>query len=199
VPAALARQALPGNPLYPVREAAQDARLALTSNPVDKARQLLDQATGMRDAAIANHSDRDECVRAGTAKVREALARLQGVSGTAAAVQRGRAEGLLEDFRDLAEGRLPGDHGGRGPGDDHGGRGADDHGGPGSGRGSGSDDSTSGGSGKGSGSGSDGGGSASGSGDDHGATTSGGDSTSGGGSPPGRGSGKTGGSGGSHG
>jgi hypothetical protein len=157
VPGALARQALPGSPLYGVREAAQSARLALTSNPVDKARQLLNQATGMRDAAIADRSERGDCVREGTAKVQEALARLQGVSGGAATVQRDRADDLLDDFRDLAEGKLPGDHAGRGSGDDHGGRGSGDHGGSGSDRSSGSGDSTSGGSGKSSGSGSSGG------------------------------------------
>jgi hypothetical protein len=154
VQGALARQALPGSPLYPVREAAQGARLALASSPVDKARQLLDQASGMRAAAVAYRSGRDDCISTGTAKVQDALRRLRGVPGDAAAVQRSRADDLLDDFRDLAEGRAPDGHGGRSPGDNRGGRGSDDRGGPGSGRGPGSEGSMPGGSGRDSGSGS---------------------------------------------
>lgn len=151
VPAALARQALPGSPLYPVRDAAQDARVALAPGPVSKARLLLAEATGMRDAAIASGSSRDGCIRAGRAKVEEALAKLRGVSGPAAEAQWVRANNLLDDFRDLAEGKLPGeDHSGPGGGGDRsGGRGSDDpggdrHGGSGSGSTSGGSGSTSG-------------------------------------------------------
>jgi hypothetical protein len=165
IPGALARQALPGSPLYPVREATQDARVALTPSPVSKARILLGDAERLRAEAVRSQSRRDDCIRAGRAEVNEALAKLRGLTSAAALRQWVRAQGLLDDFRDLAEGKLPGDHGGRGGGvQDHSGkgggsddRGGDRHGGSGSsGSGSGSGDD-SGGSGSGSGSGSSGG------------------------------------------
>jgi hypothetical protein len=169
IPGALARQALPGSPLFPVREAAQDARVALTSSPVSKARILLDDAERLRDEAVRSTAgQRDGCIRTGRAETEEALAKLGGVSGAAAERQWVRAQDLLDDFRDLAEGKLPGqDHSGPGGGDDRSGhRGSDDpggdrHGGSGSGTsGSGGDDSggqRSGSGGSGSGSTSDGG------------------------------------------
>jgi hypothetical protein len=179
IPGALARQALPGSPLYPVHQATQDARLALTSSPVSKARILLDEAERMRDEAVRSSSERDRCVRVGRDDANQALATLQGVGGAAAQQQVARANALLHDFHDLAEGKLPGeDRGGSGGGDDHSGKGSGDdsggdrHGGSGSsGSGSGGGDdhsgsgSGSGGSGSGSGSsGSGSGGSGSGSG-----------------------------------
>jgi hypothetical protein len=162
IPGALARQALPGSPLYPVHQATQDARLALTSSPVSKARILLDEAERMRDEAVRSSSERDRCVRVGRDDANQALATLQGVGGAAAQRQVARANALLHDFHDLAEGKLPGeDRGGSGGGDDHSGRsggddsGGDRHGGSGSsssGSGGGDDHSGSGSSGSGSGS-----------------------------------------------
>jgi hypothetical protein len=150
IPGALARQALPGSPLFPVREVAQDARVALTSSPVSKARILLDDAERLRDEAVKSTAgQRDGCIETGRAETEEALAKLGGVEGAAAARQWVRAQELLDDFRDLAEGKLPGqDHSGPGGGGDRSGRrgsddpGGDRHGGSGSGTsGSGGDDS----------------------------------------------------------
>jgi hypothetical protein len=158
IPGALARQALPGSPLYPVREATQDARLALTSSPVSKARILLDDAERLRDEAIRTKSSRDRCIRAGQAEVNQALDELRGLTGAAAERQWIRAQSLLDDFRDLAEGKLPGqDHSGpgRGGGDDRSGSGGGDDSGGDSHGGSGSSGSGSSGSGS-SGSGSSG-------------------------------------------
>jgi hypothetical protein len=194
IPGALARQALPGSPLYRVHQATQDARLALTSSPVGRARILLDEAERMRDEAVRNAAERDRCVRVGRDDANQALATLQGVGGAAAQRQVARANALLHDFHDLAEGKLPGeDRGGSRRGDDHSGRGGGDrHGGSGSsGSGSGSSGSGSGGSGSGSGSTSGGGGSGSGGGDSSG--SGGGSGSSGSGSS---GSGKSGGGGG---
>ncbi|HEX8931130.1 MAG TPA: hypothetical protein VGA45_19630, partial [Actinomycetota bacterium] len=189
IPGALARQALPGSPLYRVHQATQDARLALTSSPVSRARILLDEAERMRDEAVSSASERDRCVRVGRDDANQALATLQGVGGAAAQRQVARANALLHDFHDLAEGKLPGeDHGGSGRGDDHSGRGGDDSGGDrhggsgssGSGSGGGDDHSGSGSSGSGSGSGGSGSGSGSGSSSTSGGSGSGSSSTSGG-------------------
>ena len=214
IPGALARQALPGSPLYRVHQATQDARLALTSSPVSRARILLDEAERMRDEAVRSAAERDRCVRVGRDDTNQALATLQGVGGAAAQQQVARANALLHDFHDLAEGKLPGeDRGGSGRGDDHsgkgGGAGSDRHGGSGSsGSGSGSSGGGSGGSGSGSGStsggsGSGSGGDSSGSGGGSGSSGSGSGSTSGGGGngssgsgSGGSGSGKSGGGGG---
>jgi uncharacterized membrane protein YgcG len=202
IPGALARQALPGSPLYRVHQATQDARLAFTSSPVSRARILLDEAERMRDEAVRSAAERDRCVRVGRDDANQALATLQGVGGAAAQRQVARANALLHDFHDLAEGKLPGEdrggsgrgdgHSGKGGGGDsggdrHGGSGGDDHGGSGKGS-SGSSGSGSGSSG--SGSGSSGGGS--------GGSGSGSGSTSGGSGSGSRGSGKSG-AGGGHG
>jgi hypothetical protein len=204
IPGALARQALPGSPLYRVHQATQDARLAFTSSPVSRARILLDEAERMRDEAVRSAAERDRCVRVGRDDANQALVTLQGVGGAAAQRQVARANGLLHDFHDLAEGKLPGeDRGGSGRGDDHSGRGGDDsggdrHGGSGSGgsgsgsSGSGSGSSGGGSGGSGSGSGSTSGGSGSGSGGGDSSGSGGGSGSSGSGSG---GSGKSGGGG----
>ena len=196
IPGALARQALPGNPLYRVHQATQDARLAFTSSPVSRARILLDEAERMRDEAVRSASERDRCMRVGRNDANQALATLQGVGGAAAQRQVARANALLHDFHDLAEGKLPGeDRGGSGGPDDRSGRGGGDdsggdrHGGSGSsgsGSGGGDDHSGSGSSGSGSGSTSDGSGSGSSGSDGSGSSGSGSGSTFGSG---GRGSG----------
>jgi Domain of unknown function (DUF5667) len=202
IPGALARQALPGSPLYPVHQATQDVRLALTSDPVSRARILLDEAERMRGKAVGSGPERDRCVRVGRDDANQALATLQGVSGAAAQQQVARANALLHDFHDLAEGKLPGeDHGSSGGRDDHSGRGGGDdsggdrHGGSGSsGSGSGGGDDHSGSGSSGSGSGSSGSGSGSG-GSGSGSGSSGSGSGSGS-SGSGSGSGKSGGGGG---
>jgi hypothetical protein len=206
IPGALARQALPGSPLYRVHQATQDARLAFTSSPVSRARILLDEAERMRDEAVRSAAVRDRCVRVGRDDANQALATLQGVGGAAAQRQVARANALLHDFHDLAEGKLPGEdrggsgrgdgRSGRGGGDRHGDSGGDDHGGSGkgssgsSGGGSGSSGSGSGSSGSGSGSsggGSGGSGSGSGGGDSSGSGGGSGSSGSGSGSTSGGG------------
>jgi uncharacterized membrane protein YgcG len=197
IPGALARQALPGSPLYPIHQATQDAKLAFTFSPVGKARMLLDEAERMRDEAVRSASERDRCVRVGRDDANQALATLRGVGGAAAQQQVARANALLHDFHDLAEGKLPGeDHGGSGGGDDHSGRGGgggdsggDRHGGSGSsGSGSGGGDDHSGSRSSGSGSGSSGSGS--------GGSGSGGSGSGSGSGSSGSGSGKSGGGGG---
>jgi hypothetical protein len=190
IPGALARQALPGSPLYPVHEVTQDARLAFAGSPVDKARILLDEAERMRDQAVRGGGDRDRCIRVGSDDANQALDKLRGVPGAAAAAQVARANQLLHDFHDLAEGKLPGDdHSGPG-------RGADDrHGGSGSGSGGSGSSGGSGGGGDDGGGSSHGGSGSSGSGSGDGGSGGGGSGSGSGSGDGGSGSGKSGGGG----
>jgi hypothetical protein len=150
VPAALAGRALPGTPLWPLRQAGQQVRLGLTADPVQRAHLRLNTAAMLLDAARDSGGYR----QAGLVQCREQLqaatAQLAGRTGPAAAAERARAEGLLADLGDLersaqVDGERDGGDGGddrSGPGGGGSGRGGSGgSGGEGSGRSGGSDDS----------------------------------------------------------
>jgi len=120
VPAAMAGQARPGTPLWPLRQAGQQARLGLTADPVERAHLRLNTAAMLLAAA----SD--------------------GRSGPTAAAERARAEELLGDLGVLErrtgdddQRRNGGDEQerepGQAPGDDHSGPGGGGRSGPGGG------------------------------------------------------------------
>jgi len=154
VPAAMARHALPGTPLWPLRQAGQQVRLALAGDAVDRASLHLDRAELLlRATAGAGRSDRDDLVVKARAQVQAAFDALGGRVGPEAAAQRARADRLLAALAALE--REDGDR--RGPGGDRSGPGGGSGGdrGPGGGSGSsgpGSGSSGSGSSGSGSGS-----------------------------------------------
>jgi len=128
VPAAMAGQARPGTPLWPLRQAGQQARLGLAADPVERAHLRLNTAAMLLDAAREGGGYQHEglavrCREQATA----ALAQLGGRPGPRAAAERARAEGLLAELDSLA--RSAGDGGRRGPGPERGG----DRSGPGGG------------------------------------------------------------------
>jgi uncharacterized membrane protein YgcG len=111
VPAALAGRALPGTPLWPLRQAGQQVRLGLTADPVQRAHLRLNTAAMLLGAA----GDAGGYRRAGLAACREqiqaAMAQLGGQDGPEAAAERARAEDLLAGVDDLE--RSTGEDGGR--------------------------------------------------------------------------------------
>jgi uncharacterized membrane protein YgcG len=128
VPAAMAGQARPGTPLWPLRQAGQQARLGLAADPVERAHLRLNTAAMLLDAAREGGGYQHEglavrCREQATA----ALAQLGGRPGPRAAAERARAEGLLAELDWLA--RSAGDGGRRGSGPERGG----DRSGPGGG------------------------------------------------------------------
>jgi uncharacterized membrane protein YgcG len=139
-PAALSGRALPGTPLWPIRQAGQQVRLGLTADPVDRAHLRLDTAAMLLDAARDDGGYRRGLAAGCREQVRAALAELGGRSGPAVAAERARAEDLLADLDSLEERPAGGDDqgGGHGPGqdDDRSGPGGRDSGGSG-GRGDG--------------------------------------------------------------
>jgi hypothetical protein len=145
VPAALAGRALPGTPLWPLRQAGQQVRLGLTADPVQRAHLRLNTAAMLLDAARDSGGYR----QAGLVQCREQLqaatAQLAGRTGPAAAAERARAEGLLADLGDLERSaQVDGERGGGDGGDDRSGPGdggSGGRGGEGSGRSGGADDS----------------------------------------------------------
>jgi hypothetical protein len=141
VPAAMARRALPGTPLWPLRQAGQQVRLALAGDAVDRASLQLNRAALLlRAAAGAGRSDREDLVAKARAQVQAALDSLGARGGPKAVAQRARADRLLAALAALER-----EDGNRGPGGDRSG--------PGGGSGSsGSGSSGSGSSGSGSGS-----------------------------------------------
>jgi hypothetical protein len=152
VPAAMARRALPGTPLWPLRQAGQQVRLALAGDAVDRASLQLNRAELLlRAAAGAGRSDREDLVAKARAQVQAALDSLGDRGGPEAVARRARADRLLAALAALER-----EDGNRGPGGDRsgpGGGGGGDRSGPGGGSGSsGSGSSGSGSSGSGSGS-----------------------------------------------
>jgi uncharacterized membrane protein YgcG len=130
VPAAMAGQARPGTPLWPLRQAGQQARLALTADPVERAHLRLNTAAVLLAAARDGDGYRQEGLVRCRDQVEAALAQLGGRSGPRAAAERARAEELLADLDDL-ERRAGDDEREREPGPAPG----DDHSGPGGGGG----------------------------------------------------------------
>ena len=153
---AVARQARPGTALWRVREAGQELRISLADDPVRRAHLLLNRAEDYLAAgARAGEKGREDMADRAEDLIDGVLDQLKDVSGSRAAVERARAERLLQDVRalehqdDQAGGPGPGSgedrsgpSGGSGSGssgDDHSGRGGDDGGGDdGGGSGSGS-------------------------------------------------------------
>jgi hypothetical protein len=157
VPAAMARRTLPGTPLWPLRQAGQQVRLALAGDAVDRASLQLNRAELLlRAAAGAGRSDREDLVAKARAQVQAALDSLGDRGGPEAVARRARADRLLAALAALER-----EDGNRGPGGDRsgpGGGGGGDRSGPGGGSGSSNSGSSGSGS-SGSGSGSSGSGS----------------------------------------
>ena len=167
---AAARQARPGEALWPVRELGQAARDRLADDPVHRAHLRLNTAASYIQAGKdAGEEGREGMADQAEERIEAALEALEGVAGPSAAAERARANRLLlqvealehqkdaDDRSGSGSGSEPGeDRSGSGGGDDRSGSGGGDDdpsGGDRSGRG--------GGSGSGSGSGSSGSGSGS--------------------------------------
>jgi hypothetical protein len=143
VPAAMAGQARPGTPLWPLRQAGQQARLGLTVDPVERAHLRLNTAAMLLAAARDGDGYRQEGLVRCRDQVQAALAQLGGRSGPRVAAERARAEELLGDLGSLERragddtGRRSGDEQrrdpGPAPGDDHSGPGGGGRSGPGGG------------------------------------------------------------------
>lgn len=128
VPAALAGRALPGTPLWPLRQTGQQVRLSLTADPVQRAHLRLNTAAMLLDAARDSGGYRQAGLAACREQLQAATAQLAGRAGPEAAAERARAEGLLADLDDLEQSaRVDGER------DDPGGGGGDDRSGPGGG------------------------------------------------------------------
>jgi uncharacterized membrane protein YgcG len=127
VPAALAGRALPGTPLWPLRQAGQQVRLGLTADRVQRAHLRLNTAAMLLDAARDSGGYRQAGLAACREQIQAAMAQLGGRAGPAASTERARAEGLLADLDDLRRSAGGGERGGPGRG------GEDDHSGPGEG------------------------------------------------------------------
>jgi hypothetical protein len=148
VPAALAGRALPGTPLWPLRQAGQQVRLGLVTDPVQRAHLRLDTAAMLLAAARDSGGYRRAGLAACREQIQAAMAQLAGRAGPEAAAERARAEDLLADLDSQersVDGRERGGPGaddrsgpgGRGPGGSGGGGGGDHPGRPGGPSGSG--------------------------------------------------------------
>jgi uncharacterized membrane protein YgcG len=119
VPAAMARRAVPGTPLWPLRQAGQQVRLALAGDAVDRASLHLDRAELLlRATAGAGRSDREDLVAKARAQVQAAVDSLGDRGGPEAVAQRARADRLLAALAALER-----EDGNRGPGGDRSGPG----------------------------------------------------------------------------
>jgi hypothetical protein len=128
VPAALAGRALPGTPLWPLRQAGQQVRLGLTADPVQRAHLRLNTASMLLDTARGSGGYRRAGLAACRQQIQAAMAQLGGHAGPAAAAERARAEDLLAGLDALERSAGGGgERGGPGPG------GGDDRSGPGAG------------------------------------------------------------------
>ena len=125
VPAALAGRALPGTPLWPLRQAGQQVRLGLTADPVQRAHLRLNTAAMLLDAARDSGGYRRAGLAACREQIQAAMAQLGGRAGPGAAAERARAEDLLAGLGSLERSA--------GGGEERGGPGPDDRSGPGSG------------------------------------------------------------------
>jgi uncharacterized membrane protein YgcG len=165
---AAARQARPGEALWPVRELGQAARDRLADDPVHRAHLRLNTAaTYIQAGKDADEEGREDMADQAEERIEAALEALEGVAGPSAAAERARANRLLlqvealehqkdaDDRSGSGSGSEPSeDRSGSGGGDDRSGSGGDDDpsgddrsgrgGGSGSGSGSGSSGSGSG-------------------------------------------------------
>jgi hypothetical protein len=122
-------------PLWPLRQAGQQVRLALAGDTVGRASLQLNRAELLlRAAAGAGRSDREDLVAKARAQVQAALDSLGDRGGPEAVAQRARADRLLAALAALER-----EDGNRGPGGDRSGPGGGsggDRSGPGGGSGS---------------------------------------------------------------
>jgi len=116
VPAALAGRALPGTPLWPLRQAGQQARLGLTADPVQRAHLRLNTAAMLLDAARGSGGYRRAGLAACQEQIQAAMAQLGGHAGPEAAAERARAEDLLAGLDSLVRSAGGGERSGPGPG-----------------------------------------------------------------------------------
>jgi hypothetical protein len=113
VPAALAGRALPGTPLWPLRQAGQQVRLGLTADPVQRAHLRLNTAAMLLDAARDSGGYRQAGLAACQEQIQAAMAQLGGHDEPEAAAERDRAEKLLAGIDGLE--RSAGNQHRRGP------------------------------------------------------------------------------------
>jgi len=116
VPAALAGRALPGTPLWPLRQAGQQVRLGLTADPVQRAHLRLNTAAMLLDAARGSGGYRRAGLAACQEQIQAAMAQLGGHAGPEAAAERARAEDLLAGLDSLVRSAGGGERSGPGPG-----------------------------------------------------------------------------------
>ena len=131
---AAARQARPGEALWPVRELGQAARDRLADDPVHRAHLRLNTAaTYLQAGKDAGEEGRKDMADQAEEKVKDALDVLDDVAGPEAEAQRARARRLLAQVDALEHQKDPGDRSGPGSGS---GGGSSGPGGGGSGSGS---------------------------------------------------------------
>jgi hypothetical protein len=146
---AAARQARPGEALWPVRELGQAARDRLADDPVHRAHLRLNTAAAYIQAGEdAGEEGRKDMADQAEERIEAALEALKGVAGPSAAAERARANRLLLQVEALEHRKdaddRSGSGSGSGPGEDRSGSGGggdrsgDDRSGRGGGSGSGS-------------------------------------------------------------
>jgi uncharacterized membrane protein YgcG len=138
----MAGRALPGTPLWPLRQAGQQVRLGLTGDPVQRAHLRLNTAAMLLGAARDSGGYRQAGVAACREQIQAAMAQLGGRSGPRAAAELVRAERLLAEVDDLSRSAEDGERDDPGTGGDddrsgQGGPGGSGGRGPGGGGGSG--------------------------------------------------------------
>jgi hypothetical protein len=161
---AAARQARPGEALWPVRELGQAARDRLADDPVHRAHLRLNTAaTYIQAGRDAGEEGREDMADQAEERIEAALEALEGVAGPSAAAERARANLLLLQVEALEHQKDADDRSGSGSGSGSGSAPGEDPSGSGGGGGPSGDDRSGrgGGSGSGSGSGSSGSGSGS--------------------------------------
>jgi hypothetical protein len=152
---AAARQARPGQALWPVRELGQAARDRLADDPVHRAHLRLNTAAAYIQAGKdAGEEGREDMADQAEERIEAAMEALEGVDGPSAAAERARANRLLLQVEALEHQKDADDRSGSGsgsePGDDRSGSGGgddpsgDDRSGRGGGSGSGSGSGSSG-------------------------------------------------------
>jgi polyhydroxyalkanoate synthesis regulator phasin len=152
---AAARQARPGEALWPVRELGQAARDRLADDPVNRAHLRLNTAADYVEAGKdAGEEGREDMADQAEERIEAALEALEGVAGPSAAAERARANRLLLQVEALEHQEGAGGRSGSGsgsePGEDRSGSGGgddpsgDDRSGRGGGSGSGSGSGSSG-------------------------------------------------------
>jgi uncharacterized membrane protein YgcG len=145
---AAARQARPGEALWPVRELGQAARDRLADDPVHRAHLRLNTAAAYIQAGNdAGEEGREDMADQAEERIEAAMEALEGVAGPSAAAERARANRLLLQVEALEHQKDADDRSGPGPGpgeDRSGSGGGEDRSGSGGGSGSGSSGSGSG-------------------------------------------------------